>query len=189
MASNEDADLILSDAEERMNKSLDDLYNAMSQIRSGRASTALVDDIKVEVYGQAMPLNQVATVSVPEGRTIAIDVWDKSNLQEVEKAIQKSGRNLNPQNDGSMIRINLPEMTEETRKEMTKLAKQKVEERKVSIRNIRRDANDEIKKLKGEGFSEDQVHDYQDQVQKLTDKMTTKMDDVYTNKEKEIMTV
>ncbi len=186
---NEDADLILSDTEDRMAKALDALYNALSQIRSGRATTALVDDIKVDVYGQSMPLNQVATISVPESRLITIDVWDKANLQSAEKAILKSGRNLTPQNDGSLIRINLPELTEETRREMTKLAKAKVEEHKVSVRNIRRDGNEEIKKLKGDGISEDEIHTYQADVQKLTDNFTTKMDDAYTKKEKEIMTV
>ena len=184
----DELDLILEDTKEKMQKSLEDLFRVMRQIRSGRASTALVDDIRVEVYGQPTPINQVATVGVPEARLITIDVWDKANIQEVEKAIQKSGRNLNPQNDGSLIRINLPELTEERRREMVKLAKQKVEDHKVSIRNIRRDGNDSIKKS-SDGMSEDEVRGYQDEVQKVTDGYIKRIDEVFNNKEKEIMTV
>ena len=189
MMENEDISLLFEDAKERMSKSLDDLHKVMAQMRSNRASTALVEDIRVDVYGQSMALNQLATINIPEARTITIDPWDKSNTQEVEKAIQKSGRNLNPQNDGTIIKIHLPELTEERRKEMVKLAKQKVEDHKVAIRNIRRDTNDAIKKLKGDGISEDTVHAAQDEVQKLTDEFNAKMDDTFSKKEKEIMTV
>lgn len=180
---------IMADAKARMKKSVDDLSHALSQIRSGRASTGLVDDIRVEVYGQTMPLNQVATVNIPEARLITIDVWDKSNLQEVEKAILKSGRDLNPQNDGSLIRIQMPDLTEERRKELVKVAKQKVEDHKVAIRNIRRDANDSIKKLKGDGLSEDDLRHYTDEVQKLTDENIAVMDKMFKAKEEEILTI
>ena len=178
----DELDLIVEDTKEKMEKSLEDLFRVMGQIRSGRATTALVDDIRVEVYGQPMPMNQVATVSVPEARLITVDVWDKANIQEVEKAIQKSGRNLNPQNDGSLIRINLPELTEERRREMVKLAKQKVEDHKVSIRNIRRDGNENIKKS-SDGVSEDEIRAYQDDIQKVTDGYIKRMDEVFSNKE------
>ncbi|RME91700.1 MAG: ribosome recycling factor [Candidatus Hydrogenedentota bacterium] len=189
MEANEKVQEILSDAKKRMEKSVEDLAHALSQIRSGRATPALVEDIRVEVYGQTMPLNQVATINVPEARLITIDVWDKSNLQSVEKAIQKSGRDLNPQNDGTIIRIQMPELTEERRKELVKVAKQKVEDHKVAIRNIRRDANDKLKKLKNEGMSEDDLHHYTDEVQKLTDTYVGKMDAMFKRKEEEILTI
>lgn len=185
----DDANKIINDAKSRMQKSVDDLAHQMAQIRSGRATPSLVEDIRVEVYGQNMPLNQVASISTPEARLITIDVWDKSQLQAVEKAIQKSGKNINPSNDGVLIRINLAEMSGETRKEMVKLAKAKVEDYKVAIRNVRRDANDAIKKLKGPGHSEDQLKAFSDQVQKSTDDFIRKMDDLFSAKEKDIMTV
>lgn len=185
----DEANKIISDAKNRMQKSLDDLAHHMAQIRSGRATPSLVEDIRVEVYGQVMPLNQVASINTPEARLITIDVWDKSQSQAVEKAIQKSGKNLNPSNDGTMIRISLAEMTGETRKEMVKLAKSKAEDHKVAVRNVRRDANDALKKMKGAGISEDQIKAFSDQVQKHTDDFIKKMDDLFAAKEKDIMTV
>ncbi len=181
--------LIIDDVKERMEKSYQDLLHAFTQIRSGRATSGLVDDIKVDVYGQLMPLNQVATINIPEARLITIDVWDKSKLHDVDRAISASGRNLNPQNDGSLIRIALPDLTEERRKELVKVARQKVEDHKVSIRNIRRDGNDQIKKLKSEGVSEDEIHARQEEIQKITDNYISRVEDVLTKKEKEIMTV
>jgi len=189
MSVEEDIELILDDSKASMQKSLDALIQSMSQVRSGRATTGLVEDIKIDVYGQIMPLNQVATINIPEARLITIDVWDKSNLQNVEKGIMASGRNLNPQNDGILIRINLPELTEERRKEMVKIAKQKVEDHKVSVRNIRRESNDELKKLKESGMSEDSFHEHQDNIQKITDGFVSKIDTIFFNKEKEIMTI
>jgi len=189
MSSQDDIVLYIEEAKEKMSKTFDSLNVAFSQIRSGRATPGLVEDIKVDVYGQDMPMNQIASINIPEARSIIIDLWDKSNLQPAEKAIQMSGRNLNPQNDGNLIRINLPEMTEETRKEMVKIAKQKAEDFKVSIRNARRDANDTIKKSKGEGVSEDDIHGYQDEVQKLTDEFNSKIDKAFTAKENDILTV
>lgn len=185
----DEANKIIGDAKNRMQKSLDDLGHQMAQIRSGRATPSLVEDIRVEVYGQVMPLNQVASISTPEARLITVDVWDKSQMGAVEKAIQKSGKNMNPVNDGSLIRINLAEMSGETRKEMVKTAKGKVEDHKVAVRNVRRDANDALKKLKGGGVSEDQLKIFNDQVQKHTDEFIKKMDDLFTTKEKDIMTV
>jgi len=189
MEVHEEVELILTDAEERMQKSNNELINALGLIRSGRATTGLVDDIRVEAYGDVLPLNQVGAVSIPEARTITIDVWDKAIAQDVEKAIQKSGRNLNPQNDGGFIRINLPDLTEDRRKELAKLAKQKVEDFKVAIRNIRRDANDSIKRLKSEGISDDEMRVIQDKIQTLTDNKVRKMDEIFAAKEKEILTV
>jgi len=185
----EDVELILSDTQDRMNKSLGELLAHLSQIRSGRATPSLVEDIRVEAYGDMMPLNQVGAINVPEARLITIDVWDKSIVQNVEKAIQKSGRNLNPQNDGGLIRIALPELNEERRQELVKLAKQKSEDFKVAIRNIRRDANDHLKKLKNDGISEDQLKEYQDKVQKYTDNFISKIDESLKHKEKEILTI
>ncbi|MDH5716229.1 MAG: ribosome recycling factor [Spirochaetia bacterium] len=185
----ENVNSILEETKLKMKKSIEGLSGAFTQIRSGRATPALVEDIKVEVYGQKMPLNQTASINIPEPRMILIDVWDKSNRQEVIKAIQKSGRDLNPQDDGNVIRINLPDLNEERRRELLKLAKQKVEEFKVSVRNIRRDSNEHIKKLKGEGLSEDEIHQKQNEIQKITDDSIHKMDEMYKNKETEIMTV
>ena len=189
MSVEETIELISEDCKERMEKTIQDLQNSLSQVRTGRASAAMVNDIKVEVYGQMMPLNQVATVNVPEARMLTIDVWDKSNLQMVEKAILKSGRSLNPMNDGVILRINLPEMTEETRKEMTKIVKQKSEDHKVAIRNIRRDSNEQIKKLKSEGLSEDNMHAAQEDIQKVTDSAIQRIDQLSDQKEKDILTI
>ena len=181
-------DAMLKDAKNKMEKTIESLQNTMSQIRSGRASTAIVDDIKVDVYGQSMPMNQLATISVPEARQITIDLWDKGNLQAAEKAISASGRNLNPNTDGGVIRINLPDLTEENRKDLAKLAKQKLEDHKVAVRNIRRDINDALKKKKDE-LSEDSLRGHQDQVQKLTDEIIQKMDEIQRVKEQEIMNI
>ena len=186
---NENADLIIVDTEERMGKSFRELRNAFSQIRSGRATPGIVDDIKVEAYGELLPLNQVASINIPEARLITIDVWDKSLVQSVEKSILKSGRNLNPQNDAGLLRIALPDLNEERRKELVKLSKQKAEDCKIAIRNIRRDGNDAIKKLKDDGLSEDEVHSYQANIQKMTDSNMSLIDELYHSKEKEIMTV
>lgn len=185
----EEVELIFSDAQERMNKSLGELQNHLSMLRSGRATPGLVEDIRVEAYGDVMPLNQVAAINIPEARLITLDVWDKSIVQDVEKAIQKSGRNLNPQNDGGLIRIALPELNQERRQELVKLAKQKTEDFKVAVRNIRRDANDHLKRLKNEGVSEDQLKSFQETVQKYTDSFIAKMDESYKHKEQEILTI
>ena len=185
----DEANKIIGDAKSRMQKSLDDLSHHMAQIRSGRATPSLVEDIRVEVYGQVMPLSQVASINTPEARLITIDVWDKSQMQAVEKAIQKSGKNINPSSDGILIRINLAEMTGETRKEMVKLAKAKAEDHKVAVRNVRRDANDALKKLKGGSVSDDQLKGFSDTIQKHTDDFIKKMDDLFAAKEKDIMTV
>ncbi|MDH4261815.1 MAG: ribosome recycling factor [Spirochaetia bacterium] len=189
MMSNESVELIIDDTEERMGKSFRELKNAYSQIRSGRATPGVVEDIRVEAYGELLPLNQVASINIPEARLITIDVWDKSIVQAVEKSILKSGRNLNPQNDGGLLRIALPDLNEERRKELVKLSKQKAEDSKIAIRNIRRDGNDAIKKLKDEGLSDDEIHAFQADIQKITDKNIGLIDELFHAKEKEIMTV
>jgi len=185
----DEAKKIMQDLQTRMQKTFDDLSHHLVQIRSGRATPSLVEDIRVDAYGQSMPLNQVASITAPEARLIVVDVWDKSQMQAVEKAIQKSGKNLNPMNDGSVIRISLAELTTDKRKEMVKLAKSKVEDHKVAIRNIRRDANESLKKLKGSGVSEDEIKALSDTVQKHTDDYIKKMDELFASKEKDIMTV
>ncbi|MCB1145773.1 MAG: ribosome recycling factor [Leptospiraceae bacterium] len=189
MEPNENIELILEDAKERMGKSFDGMHTSLLQVRSGRATPSLVEDIRIEAYGDVMPLNQLANISIPEARLILVDPFDKSQIQNIEKGIQKSGRNLNPQSDGSIIRIPLPDMSEETRREMVKLARTKVEDSKIAIRNIRRDANEDLKKLKSEGVSEDAIREGTDEVQKLTDSFIKKMDDSMAAKEKEIMSV
>ena len=181
-------DEIIKSTKEKMEKSIKHLHEEYKGIRSGRANPGLIDGIKIEAYGQKMPLNQVASISVPEPRTLVIDVWDQSVVEIVEKAIQKSELSLNPNRDGKFIRIHLPPLTEERRKEFVKLVKNKSEECKVSIRNVRRDANDSIKALeKKSEISEDESKKQVGEVQKLTDKYIEETTKVADSKEKEIM--
>ena len=181
---------ILHDIEERMNKSIKALQKDFSVIRTGRANPAMFEALRVSVYGSEMPMNQVATISVPEPRLVVIQPWDKSNLGEVEKAILKSDLSVNPSNDGNLIRIQIPELTEERRKEYVKLAKGKAEECKVSIRNIRRDGNDMVKSLEKEKeISEDESKATQDRIQKITDKFIEDTQKLTDNKEKEILSL
>lgn len=181
---------ILNDVESRMKKSIQNLTKEFSSIRTGRANPAIFEGVKVEVYGSEMPLNQVATISCPEPRLVVIQPWDKSNLQAIEKAILKSNLSLTPNNDGNIIRIQIPELTEERRKEYVKLIKQKAEECKIAIRNIRRDGNDMIKNLeKSKEISEDEAKNGLDKVQKITDKFVAQVDDLTQKKEKEIMSI
>ena len=181
---------LISDSEKRMKKSIQALEEEFNTIRTGRASSALFEKIKVEYYGQQVPLNQVATISVPEARLVVIQPWDRSVLSEVEKAIQKSELSVNPSNDGKVIRINIPPLTEERRKEFVKLAKNKAEGCRVAIRNIRRDANEELKnKQKHSDISEDDSKRGMDDVQKLTDKYIAEVNKVLEAKEKEILEI
>ncbi|AFG38038.1 ribosome recycling factor [Spirochaeta africana] len=178
------------DAESRMKKSIKALEEEFAAIRTGRASTALFDKIMVEYYGTPTPLNQVATVSTPEARLVVIQPWDKSALGDIEKAIQKSELSLNPNNDGKVIRINIPPLTEDRRKEIVKSAKQIAEQAKVAIRNIRRDANDQLKQQQKDGeISEDEEKRLQDDVQKLTDTYTKQISQMLDAKEKEILEI
>lgn len=181
---------ILADCDLRMKKSVEVLRQELTRIRTGKASAGLVEPIKVEVYGSEMPISQVANVSTPDARTILIQPWDKSTLGAVEKGLQKSDLGLTPNNDGQQIRLSLPPLTEERRKELVKLVKKYVEEAKTAVRNVRRDANEHIKKIeKAHQVSEDKSHDAQNEVQKLTDKHIKEMDHLLELKEKEVMEV
>lgn len=183
-------ELIFEDLTENMDKAIHSLEKSFSKVRTGRASLSLLDGIKVEYYGTPTPLNQVASLSVPESRTIVISPWDSSVIVAVEKAIQKSDLGLMPSNDGKLIRINIPSLTEERRKELVKIVKKMAEECKIKLRNERRDANEQLKTLKKDSeISEDDLFNYQDEVQELTDKYIQKTDGVLAAKEKEIMEI
>jgi ribosome recycling factor len=177
-------------AEERMKKSIQSLQDEFKTLRGSRASQALFEKIRVDAYGQKVPLNQVATISIPEARQVIIQPWDRSVLSEIEKAIQKSELSVNPSNDGKVIRINIPPLTEERRKDLVKLTKNVAEQARVSIRNSRRDANEEVKKAKtGSELSEDEAKKATDEIQKLTDKYIEEINKLLEAKEKEILEV
>lgn len=181
---------ILQDAETRMGKSLDSLKTDLSHIRTGKASVSLLDAITVDYYGTPTPINQVANVSAPEPRLLTIQPWDKTIIAAIEKAIQKSDLGINPNNDGTIIRLPLPQLTTETRNELAKQAHKKGEDAKVSVRNIRRDANDSIKKLeKNKEITSDEAKGAQDDVQKITDGTIVKIDKVVAEKEKDILSI
>lgn len=181
-------DEILSELRQNMNNTLDALKKQFMKIRTGRASTALLDGIKVNCYDTQMPLDQVASLSVPESRLMTIKPWDQSIIGEIEKSILKSELGLTPMNDGKIIRISIPPLTEERRKELAKLAKKMAEEGKISIRNHRREANELFKELKNEKeISEDEMYKSQDEVQKITDEFIKKTDEITAEKEKEII--
>jgi len=177
-------------AEERMDKAIAALKRDLASLRAGRASAALLDRVQVEYYGAMTPVNQLANVSTPDSRTLTIQPWDKSSMGAIEKAILKSDLGLTPANDGTIIRLVIPALTEERRGELVKLTRKSGEEAKVAIRNIRRDANDDVKKLeKTAGLSEDESRRHQDDIQKTTDKYIAEVDKVLAAKEKEIMEV
>ncbi len=179
---------VKSQTEERMKKTVKSLQEEFNTIRTGRASAALFDKIRVEYYGQKTPLAQMATISIPEPRLVVIQPWDRAALGEIEKAIQKSELSLNPSNDGKVIRINIPPLTEERRKEFVKVAKNTAEQNRVAIRNIRRDANGELQKMqKGGEISEDEEKRGIDEVQKLTDRYIEEVNKLLEEKEKEIL--
>ncbi len=171
----------------KMEKSINSFKKDISTLRTGRANTNMLDTIKVDVYGQLMPIEQLATISVPEARLISIQVWDKSNTVHIESAIQKSELGINPQIDGQTIRLRIPDLTEERRKDLIKVLKNMGEKSKVSIRNIRREANEELKKkLKEKKLSEDQNKNFEKSIQKLTDNNIEKIEKILIEKEKEI---
>ena len=182
-----DKESVLLDSEDRMDKALGALDRDFSRLRTGRASTGLVDNIKVDYYGTPTPISQLASVAIPDSRTITIQPWDRGAFASVEKAILKSDLGLTPVNDGKIIRISIPPLTDR-RKELGKLARKSGEEAKVAVRNVRRDANDQLKKLeKDKAISEDELKKATDDVQKLTDKYVAKVDEKCAAKEKEIM--
>jgi ribosome recycling factor len=181
---------IKEDAQERMGKSVEALKNALAKIRTGRAHASLLDSISVDYYGMETPLNQVGNISVPDARTIAITVFDKGMIGAVEKSILKSDLGLNPQSNGTLIRIPLPPLTEERRKDLVKVVRGEAENGKIAIRNIRRDANSDYKSLlKDKEISEDEHHQAEDEIQKVTDIFIKKVDDVLTAKEAELMEI
>ncbi|MDR2435405.1 MAG: ribosome recycling factor [Treponema sp.] len=181
---------VISSSEERMKKTVANLKDGFASLRTGRASPSLFDKLRVDYYGEKSPLSQVATISVPEARLIVIQPWDKSLIAEIEKAIRTSELSLNPSNDGKVIRIAIPPLTEERRKELVKLAKNQAEQARVAVRNIRRDGNDELKKmLKEASITEDDESKGSAELQKLTDSYIGKVNQVLEEKEKEIMEV
>ena len=181
---------VISSNEDRMKKTLASLKEGFASLRTGRASASLFDRIRVDAYGEKSPLNQVANIAVPEARLIVIQPWDKSLITEIEKAIRSSELSLNPSNDGKVIRISIPPLTEERRKELVKLAKNQAEQSRVAIRNIRRDGNEELKKLlKDSKITEDDETKGADDLQKLTDSYVNQVNKVLEEKEKEIMEV
>jgi len=180
---------IINQAKDRMQKSFDSFQRDINTIRSNRATPSMVDGIKVEYYGTMTPLNQLATIAVPEARVLTIAPFDKGSIADIDKAIQKSDLNITPQNDGVVIRLILPELSMDRRKELVKQLKTRTEEGRVSIRNIRRDTNDLIKKVATKNISEDEIKQIHDEIQHLTDSNITHLEEVSEKKEKEILTV
>jgi len=179
---------ILNDARKQMEQSLEHYKNQILKIRTGRASTSLLDGVYVDYYGSSTPLNQIANVSTPDARTIMISPYDKSMLQSIEKAIQTADLGFNPQNDGNVLRVPVPPLTEERRKEFVKLAKKYAEEGKVAIRNIRRDFMEELKKEeKNKHITEDEQKKGSEQLQKITDDYISRLDTIVADKEKELL--
>ena len=174
----------------KMDKSIQSLKKDISTLRTGRANTSMIDTVMVDVYGQLMPINQLATITVPEARMISIQVWDKGNINLIESALQKSDLGINPQTDGQMIRLRIPDLTEERRKDLIKVLKNMGEKGRVAIRNIRREANEELKKkLKDKLISEDDNKKFEKSVQKLTDSNIENIENILSNKEKEIIQI
>lgn len=181
---------IQAETKQRMDKALEALRTEFGKLRTGRASVALLDGIKVDVYGSLMALNQTATLGVSDSRTIVITPWDKSVIQEIERSIHKADLGLSPTNDGKVVRLSIPSLTEERRKDLVKVAKRVAEEQRVGIRNVRRDANEAVKKTQKEGkISEDDLKKWEAEIQKMTDTAITDIEKILANKEKEIMEV
>lgn len=181
---------IQADTKQKMDKTIEALRNEFSKLRTGRASVGILDGVKVDAYGSVMPLNQMANLGVSDSRTIVITPWDKSTIQEIERAVHKAELGLTPINDGKVVRISIPPLTEERRKDLVKVAKRVAEEQRVSIRNTRRDANEAVKKIQKDGkISEDDLKKWETEIQKLTDQYVAQIDSILANKEKEIMEV
>ncbi|HSA58221.1 MAG TPA: ribosome recycling factor [bacterium] len=181
---------IQSETKQKMDKTVESLRGEFSKLRTGRASVAILDGIRVDSYGSLMALNQVASLSVSDSRTIVITPWDKSLLQEIERSIHKSELGLQPVNDGKLVRLSIPPLTEERRKDLVKVAKRVTEEARVSIRNARREANETVKKVQKDGkISEDDLKKWETEIQKMTDQYIVQLDTVLANKEKEIMEI
>ncbi|WP_020596060.1 ribosome recycling factor [Spirosoma panaciterrae] len=185
----EEIELFLDDAKDTMEKALKHLAIELTKIRAGKASPQMLDGIQVEYYGVMTPLNQVASVTTPDARTIAVKPFEKKLIGEVEKAIRNSNLGLSPSNDGELIRLNIPPLTEERRRDLVKKVKQEVEVAKVNVRNIRKDTNEDIRKLVKDGVSEDAVKVGEERVQKLTDAFIARIDETFVAKEKDILAV
>lgn len=185
----EEVDFILEHAKEKMNAAIEHLEKELIHIRAGKASPAMLDGVMVEYYGSLTPLNQVSNVSTPDARTVAVQPWEKGLIPEIEKAILNANLGLNPDNNGEIIRINIPVLTEERRKTLVKQVHQEGEHAKISIRSIRKDSNEGLKKLQKEGLSEDLEKDGEAEVQRLTDEFGTKIDSLVKAKEEDIMTI
>ncbi|MGA9228066.1 MAG: ribosome recycling factor [Mesobacillus sp.] len=180
----------IANAKERMTKAIQAYTRELASIRAGRASASLLDRIQVDYYGAPTPVNQLAGISVPEARLLVIQPYDKTILGEIEKAILKSDLGLNPSNDGSIIRLAIPQLTEERRKDLAKLVKKEAEDAKIAVRNIRRDGNEDLKKLEKNGeITEDDLRGYSDDIQKMTDEHIAKIDQITKEKEKELLEV
>lgn len=185
----EEIQLFLDDAKDSMEKSLKHTATEFTKIRAGKATPSMLDGIMVEYYGVPSPLNQVASVNTPDARSIIIKPFEKKLIQEIEKAIKNSDLGLNPQNDGEIVRLNIPALTEERRKDLVKNVKNEAESGRVRVRNIRKETNEELRKLLKEGASEDDIKKAEEKVQQLTDLYIKKVDELVSSKEKEIMTV
>lgn len=185
----EELEFYLEEAQDHMEKSLNHVSHALAKIRAGRAMPSMLDGLVVDYYGNPTPINQVASVNTPDAKTLAIKPWEKNILPEIEKVIINSDLGLNPQNDGEIIRLNIPPLTEERRKDLVKQSRHEAEHGRVSIRNVRKDANDHLKKLLKDHVSEDEVKKAETKVQELTDEYVKKIDEVLVKKEEEIMTV
>jgi len=183
-------DTIFKEMKDKMDKAIDVFHRELAKLRTGRASLSIFEGVRVDYYGTPTPINQLATMSVPESRLITIQPWDASVLADIEKAIMNSDLGFTPTNDGKLIRISIPQLTEERRKDIVKVAKKVAEECKIAIRNNRRDANESIKKVeKDKAISQDDLKKAQTQIQEVTDKYIAKIDDILKHKEKEIMEV
>ncbi len=179
----------IDSAKEQMDKVIKHLESELLKIRAGKASPMMLEGIFVDYYGTKSPLNQVANIAAPDPRTIIVQPWDKSMLEPIEKAIQASNLGFNPQNNGEILRIIVPPLSEERRKQLVKQVKSEGEVAKIGIRNVRRDANEDLKKLKKEGISEDEIKEGEEKIQKITDQYIEKIDNILANKEKEILTI
>ena len=185
----EEVSIVFEDATEKMNKAIDHLDKEMSKVRAGKASPKILEGIMVDYYGTMTPLAQVANVNTPDPRTIAIQPWEKKLIPVIEKAIMAANLGLNPDNNGELIRINVPPLTEERRKELVKFVKKLVEDARIGVRNVRRDAIEDIKKMQKDGLPEDVAKDAEAEVQKITDSFMKKIDEMFEKKEKDIMTI
>ncbi len=185
----EEVELVLEDTKDQMKKAIDHLDYELGKIRAGKANPKVLDDVKVDYFGTATPLSQVANINVPDPRTIAIRPWEKSMIPAIERAIMAANLGMNPDNNGEMIRILVPPLTEERRRDLAKQAKATCENARIAVRNLRRDAIEEFKKMKKDGLAEDAQKDAEDQAQKIHDANIKKIDEMYAAKEKDIMTV